>query len=278
MRTDNLVVTALGLGATLLAVVVTVRWWRLPTVAAHEQPAAADRGTAVLDAVRTVAVVASAGLVTGLAVAGLGGRLVMRVLAATSGDAAQGRLTEAGEVVGRITSGGTVGFIFFVGLFAGVLAAAVHLVLRRLLPATAGRAGLVLGLLLLGTVGVSDPLAPENVDFRLLRPTWLAVALVVATGLLLGTTFATVAARLDAASLSASRARHLVYAGLPLAALPSPLLGVAIVYVAARAVWRAPAEWLHRMAQGRAVRAVGAAVVLAATGATAIAAVAILTG
>jgi hypothetical protein len=228
--------------------------------------------------VRTVAVIASAGLVAGLAVAGLGGRLVMRVLATTSGDAAQGRLTEAGEVVGRITSEGTVGFIVFVGLFASVLAATGHLVLRRWLPATAGRAGLVLGLVLLGTAGVSDPLAPENVDFRLLRPTWLAVALVVATGLLLGTTLATLAARLDAASLSTSRARHLVYAGLPLAALPSPLLGVALVYVVARAVWPAPPEWLHRLARAGPVRIAVAVVVLAATGSTALAVFAILSG
>lgn len=43
----------------------------------------------------------------------------MRLLAATAGDAAQGRRTEAEEIVGRITTGGSIGFIVFTGLFFG---------------------------------------------------------------------------------------------------------------------------------------------------------------
>ena len=48
-------------------------------------------------------------IIAGVLVAGLGGRLMMRVLAATSGDSAQGLVTEAHETVGEITLGGSLG-------------------------------------------------------------------------------------------------------------------------------------------------------------------------
>ncbi len=64
----------------------------------------------------TVAVVS--GLGSGVLLAGAGGRLAMRLLAATAGDAAQGRITEADQVVGKITVGGTIGFMVFTGLFS----------------------------------------------------------------------------------------------------------------------------------------------------------------
>ena len=58
----------------------------------------------------------------------------MRLLAVTAGDEAQGRITEAEEIVGEITVDGTIGFIVFNGIVGGVLAAAIYLVIRRLLP------------------------------------------------------------------------------------------------------------------------------------------------
>jgi len=51
------------------------------------------------------------GVVAGLLAAGAGGRLAMRLLAVTAGDAAQGRVTEADQVVGTTTVGGTLGFV-----------------------------------------------------------------------------------------------------------------------------------------------------------------------
>ena len=41
--------------------------------------------------------------------------------------------------------------------------------------------GLVGAVLLLGTVGVGDAMSPDNKDFAILRPTWLAVSLVAIT-------------------------------------------------------------------------------------------------
>ena len=44
------------------------------------------------------------GIGAGVCVIGAGGRLAMRLLAVTAGDPAQGRITEAEEVVGEITA------------------------------------------------------------------------------------------------------------------------------------------------------------------------------
>jgi hypothetical protein len=62
----------------------------------------------------------TSGLVAGILAAGAGGRLVMRLLAVTAGPDAQGRITEAEQLVGRITVGGTLGFIVFTALFFGL--------------------------------------------------------------------------------------------------------------------------------------------------------------
>src|SRR5688500_18331910 len=61
-----------------------------------------------------------AGVAAGVLAAGAGGRLVMRLLAATSPDV-HGSLTEAGEKIGEITVGGTLALILFAGVPAGVL-------------------------------------------------------------------------------------------------------------------------------------------------------------
>ena len=65
----------------------------------------------------------TAGVLAGITIIGAGGRLAMRLLAVTAGDDAQGRITEAREVVGDITLDGTIGFVLFNGIFGGVFAA-----------------------------------------------------------------------------------------------------------------------------------------------------------
>ncbi len=80
----------------------------------------------------TLAVVSGVG--SGILIAGAGGRLAMRLLAATASEAAQGRVTEADEVVGRISTGGTIGFTVFAALFFGMSSGVVYLLIRRWLP------------------------------------------------------------------------------------------------------------------------------------------------
>ena len=156
-----------------------------------------------------------------------------------SGDTAQGRLTDADEVVGEITAGGTIGIIVFAGLFAAVITAFGYLVVRRWLPRTAGPAGVVVGILLLGTMGVGDALSSDNVDFAILRPTWLAVTLIVVLALLFGVTFTALAARLEAGmpTLSSRPSSIAAHSGLVFVLFPPVALGAA-AYVAGRAAIR----------------------------------------
>ncbi len=235
------------------------RWRELPVVRTRSREASTARGSA-LDAVRTLVCVLTAGVVSGSLVVGLGARLVMRVLAATSGDVAQGTVTEAGAVVGEISLGGSVSFFIFAGIILPLIAAFSFVPLRRVLPTRAWIAGLAYGLILLATFGVDDPLAADNIDFRLLSPLWLAVTLIAATALLFGMTFAAITARLDAAlptppqPWSALTWRHrAAYASLICLVFPF-FGGLAALYVAGRA---ASHGRLGTVLESAPVRAVG---------------------
>jgi hypothetical protein len=121
----------------------------------------------------TVAVASGVGV--GLLAAGAGGRLVMRLLAVTAGPDAQGRVTEADEIVGRISVDGTLGFIVFTGLFFGLATGGLYLLVRRWLPA-GGAGGQVYGALLLVLAGTRlEPMRPGNSDFDLVGPGWVTV-------------------------------------------------------------------------------------------------------
>ncbi|MFL6224024.1 MAG: hypothetical protein ACJ75K_14660 [Actinomycetes bacterium] len=171
----------------------------------------------------TVAV--TAGLGAGILAAGAGGRLVMRLLAVTAGADAQGRITEAEQLVGRITVDGTLGFVVFTGLFFGLASGLVYLLVHRWLPA--GRVGgLAYGVLLLVVAGTRlEPLRRDNPDFDLVGPGWLSVAafatLVVFHGLLV----AALAGRLSRAVplLAASPGAIAAHAPLLVLGLLAPL-------------------------------------------------------
>lgn len=134
---------------------------------------------------------------TALLVVGPAARLAMRVLAVTAGAQAQGRLTEADEIVGRISGDGTMSIFIFVGLPAGLLSAATFIVLRRWLPR--GRAGgLALGVLLLVVMATRlEPLRTNNEDFDLVGPGWLSILIYVTMGLVQGLAVVAVAGRIS---------------------------------------------------------------------------------
>jgi hypothetical protein len=172
----------------------------------------------------TVAVVSGVG--AGILVAGAGGRLAMRLLAVTAGDTAQGRTTEADEIVGRISSGGTIGFIVFTGLFFGLATGVLYLLVRRWLPG-GRRGGLAFGALLLVVAATRiDPLRAENPDFDIVGPGWVAVVVFVALALAHGMVVAALAGRYGELAPSSSRRRSW-FAYTPLIALV-PMAPVAI--------------------------------------------------
>jgi hypothetical protein len=175
---------------------------------------------------------------------GAGGRLVMRLLAVTAGPAAQGRITEADEVVGRITVDGTIGFVVFIGLFSGLATGFLYLLVRRWLPE--GRAGgLVYGALLLVLAATRlDPLRRGNPDFDLVGPGWLSVAAFTALVVFHGVLLAALAARLSRAVPLLGSGPRAIVAHAPLlllAPLGSAALLLAVVGVIGVLVSQVPA-------------------------------------
>lgn len=169
-------------GALLLAGLVLIVVWgghdlRVPTVASTRTAPPRTRVAQVLRryawwaSVVTVAWAASA-----ILLAGAGGRIVMRVLALTSPDAA-GRLTEAQAHVGDITAGGTLTFLVFGALPGAFISAVLYALIHSWLPR--GRlGGAVFGVILLLLFATTvDPLRAGNIDFDIVGPGWLAVLL-----------------------------------------------------------------------------------------------------
>lgn len=255
--------------ALLLGIVLALKWGHLH----FEPPPPAETVTFGEQAKRVVwylDILMIGGVVAGLLAAGAGGRLAMRLLAVTAGDGAQGRITEADEVVGTTTVGGTIGFVVFGGLFAGLVAAVLYLVLRKWLPR--GRPGaLALAGLLLVTLGAQvDPLRSDNPDFDLVGPDWLAVSTFTALAVLHTLVLFAVMARVSQSLPLFAATPRVALAYLPLVFLvPSVVFGAAVVVVmlvgaavstrpAVRRVWANP----RLLVVGRTLIAVAALVAL----------------
>jgi hypothetical protein len=142
-----------------------------------------------------VALAAAAGGATGLLVVGAGGRLAMRLLAVTAGDDAQGALTEADEIVGDVTIGGTVGFFLFIGLLGGALTGVLYVAVQRWLPAGRFRGFWFGGLLFVCLATRLDPLRASNEDFDIVGPSWLAILVFGVLALAQGAAIASFTAR-----------------------------------------------------------------------------------
>jgi hypothetical protein len=246
-------------GCIVLVVVgllAIVRWGGLavqpPPAPADDDTVPADRPPVSLVVRRylwylTLAI--SAGVGAGILAAGAGGRLAMRLLAVTAGPTAQGRITEADQVVGRISAEGTLGFIVFTGLFFGAASGAAYLLLRRWLPG--GRTGgVAFGALLLILAGTRlEPLRPGNPDFDLVGPGWVSVAAFAALVLFHGMLLAALAGRLSRAVPLLALTPRAIIAHVPLlllalgsVALVAAIVGVAVVSAsqvpAVAGVWR----------------------------------------
>ena len=193
------VLMAIGVGLTLWWGAAGYRIWRPGRTDAGRPPSEVP---SVADAARIyargVAIALVAGFWAGALVTGPAVRLVMRLLAVTSGPEAQGRLTEAEEVIGQIDFSGTLGLYLFGGILPGLLSGGVYVLTRRWLPA--GRAGgVVFGLFHLALLATRiDPLRPDNEDFALVGPGWLSVVTYGLTAILHGMAVAAFANRYSA--------------------------------------------------------------------------------
>jgi len=144
---------------------------------------------------RSVLIGLVSGMGAGLFVAGAGGRLAMRLLAETSSETVQGRITEAQAKIGDITVGGTIALFIFGGIFSGLVSGLLYMALRRWLP-TGRLGGLCLGLILLIALApMIDPIRSDNIDFDLVGPGWLALTVFAALAILHGFTVVALAGR-----------------------------------------------------------------------------------
>ncbi len=141
-----------------------------------------DFGAAVLEELRVLIV---AGVAYGAIVAGMGSRLAMLLLRVTSPESVIGLRSDDDFVIGRFTLGGSYALLGL-GAFVGVLGAGVYRLVRPWLigpmwfrRATTGLAA--------GAVAGSMLIHADGIDFRLLKPTWLAIGLFIALPAAFGT-------------------------------------------------------------------------------------------
>lgn len=131
----------------------------------------------VENAVETWRVMIVGGVAFGVIVAGLGSRLAMFLLRVTSPPGVRGLISDDGFTIGQVTASGTYNLLVL-GAAVGLIGAAAYLAVspRLLGPlwfrrfTVAAASGAVVGSMLLHADGV---------DFKLLKPTWLAIGLFV---------------------------------------------------------------------------------------------------
>jgi hypothetical protein len=184
-----------------------------PILATSDQPSLGR----LAEPLRDIARGGLAGLVTGILVAGVGGRVVMRAAALLVPDAV-GRFTENGNRVGDITVSGTLGVVIGVGMFFGLAGATVWVVVAPWLPAGARRRAVLAVPVAVALTSVSL-IQASNPDFRILRhdvaTVVLLLGLVAVAGLMISLIDSWLDRRLPAANTSA--AADGVYVALSLA-------------------------------------------------------------
>jgi hypothetical protein len=117
---------------------------------------------------------AVAGTIAGFIAAGIGSRVVMRVIFLFNRES-DGVTTDASATVGDVSAGGTLGLLVL-GSLAGVLGGVFYLGLRRWLPVPTVWRGLAFAVITLLTIG-QILFDPANVDFQMFEPVLLVVAL-----------------------------------------------------------------------------------------------------
>ena len=192
-------------------------------------PPAEPREPGLRSLARYLALTAAAGAAAGVLAAGAGGRLIMRLLALTSPEA-EGSLTEAEQIVGEISVDGTLAFLAFAGLSAGLITAMLYVLLRPILP-PGRKGGAMLGAVALLLVGTRiEPLRPDNFDFNIVGPTWLSVLSFTALAVFQGMVTVALAARIPGPRRLTARESaggHVALAVLVLVTLPPFVVAVA---------------------------------------------------
>lgn len=129
------------------------------------------------------------GILAGIVVGGLLGRVVMRISGFTAGPSLVGVTTENGNRVGDITFGGTLALVVFVGLASGVLGGIIYAITEPWLRRVRPWHGLAYGVALLLAFGF-NVLDPNNFDFMRFGIPLLNVAMFAALFVIFGVAIA----------------------------------------------------------------------------------------
>ncbi|MBI5948859.1 MAG: hypothetical protein HY875_12040 [Chloroflexi bacterium] len=195
----------------------------------------------------------TAGGMGGLVAGGLGGRLAMFILRLTSDDSVRGLKSDDGFIIGRFDVTATLSLLFVTmvlgSLFGLFVVLGRQFLPSRGMPAAWAAAGAAVG----GAVLIHG----DGVDFTLIEPHWLAVALFILIPSAGGALIAWLTERLDTFWWKRRRATAVT----SLAAVPAVIFfPVAVLAVAGGALWllggrieglRALPEWrVARVAAG----------------------------
>lgn len=178
-----------------------------------------------------------AGIPVGVLVAGVGSRLCMLLLRATSGDEVRGIRSDDGFEIGRFTVGGTYNLLAL-GATIGIIGAAAYQWVRPWLLGprwlryltVAAAAGAVVGALLVHSDGV---------DFTVLTPTWLTVGSFVVLPALFGAAIGPAVEAVEAHATRNGPDRPSPVAPIVLVALFPPTLVVLAVAAIVLLAWTA---------------------------------------
>jgi hypothetical protein len=118
-----------------------------------------------------------AGISAGVVLIGIGSRLAMLLLRVTSPDTVRGVESDDGFIIGEVTLAGTYNLLLL-GAGFGIIGAAVYMMVAPWLIGPTWFRRLTTGLaaaVVVGSMLVHD----DGIDFTVLKPTWLAIAVFV---------------------------------------------------------------------------------------------------
>jgi hypothetical protein len=118
------------------------------------------------------------GITAGVILIGLGSRLAMLLLRVTSSDSVHGVESDDGFIIGQVTLAGTYNLLLL-GAAVGIIGAAAYLLVAPWLIGPKWFRHLTTGLAAAAVVG-SMLVHADGIDFRVLKPTWLAIGVFVA--------------------------------------------------------------------------------------------------
>ena len=161
--------------------------------------------------------------------AGIGGRVLMRVSAVLAGPVSTGMRTDNGNIVGEITVPGTIALVAFAGVANGLIGGLVYAALRPWLAPLGRRGAVGFGVLLLAALGFVV-ITPENPDFRRFGPAALNIAMFALIYVLFGASLVSLHAALDRVTPGRPSGRPTGIGGIALA-IASGLAGLLSLFV-----------------------------------------------